>query len=52
MDYYDRAEAHERVSRYYEIMGSDPPSSDSQEYREQFALELERVREGREDAGF
>ncbi len=46
-DYDDeRMEAYERVDRYYEIMGYDPPPSHDPEYRERFNHALEDIREG------
>ena len=43
----ERMEAGDRVSRYYEIIGGEEPSRDSEEWCELFAIELERVqREG------
>ena len=42
----DRMEAHDRVNRYYEIMGYDPPNCGEQEYQERFYYELERIDQG------
>ena len=41
----DREEAAIRVERYYEIQGVDPPNYQSEEWRELFAIQLEKVRE-------
>lgn len=44
-EYDDRKIAYERVDRYYEIMGYDyDPYSD--EYRERFNDELNKIRDG------
>ena len=41
----ERLEAAERTSRYYEIRGIDEPEHWSEEYREMFYLQLDKVRE-------
>jgi hypothetical protein len=43
----ERMEAYDRVDRYYEIMGYDPPPTSSEEYRERFHNALEDIREGK-----
>ena len=42
----DRIEAATRVDRYFEIMGYDCPDYNSEEYREQFGYELNKIRDG------
>ncbi len=42
----DRQEAANKVDRYYEIMGYDYPDRNSEEYRERFGNELNRIRDG------
>ena len=43
----DRMEAHDRVNRYYEIMGQDPPHYPDHEYRELFYDVLAKIEEGK-----
>ncbi len=42
----DRMEAHDKVDRYYEIMGYDHPNHNDEEYRERFGYELNKIRDG------
>jgi hypothetical protein len=42
----ERMEAAERASRYYEICGIDEPPHDSEEWREMFNIQLEKVCRG------
>jgi len=42
----DRAEAAQRVDRYYEIMGYEPPDYNDEEYRQRFGDELNKIRDG------
>ncbi len=39
----ERIEATDRVLRRYEIMGIDPLDYNSEEWREEFAIQLEKV---------
>ena len=41
----ERSDAADRLYRRYEIQGIDPPDSNSEEWREEFAYQLEKARE-------
>jgi len=42
----DRMEAADKVTRYYEIQGTDEPDHNSEEWRERFAMALDDIQGG------